>query len=125
MRRISPVVFLLLTPLAFAEDARVEGQYAYFIEGSGGPSGSQVIVTSNLKDFPGDALAPYNVEAVHPDDFVLDLIDLAPAVVVEILREQAASLKKPPQSVEQLLATLLKGGMVRSVAKLRELGVGA
>src|SRR5437773_233930 len=40
--------------------------------------GAQSIVTFNLRDFPKEALAPYGVEAVHPDDFVFDVIDLAP-----------------------------------------------
>ena len=31
-------------------------------------SGASVIVTANLKDFPSDTLAPFDVEAVHPDD---------------------------------------------------------
>lgn len=40
-----------------------------------------VIVTFNLKDFPVEALRPYGVEAQHPDDFVMDLLDLSPAAV--------------------------------------------
>jgi predicted nucleic acid-binding protein len=33
---------------------------------------ANVIVTSNLKDFPEDALEPYGIEAQHPDEFVLN-----------------------------------------------------
>ena len=33
--------------------------------------GASVIVTSNLKDFPAAALAPYNIVAEHLDAFVL------------------------------------------------------
>lgn len=86
-------------------------------------AGAQVIVTSNLKDFPMKSLKPYNIEAVHPDDFVLDAIDLAQGVVTEVVREQAASLKNPPKTVGQLLETLSAQGLVQSVAKLRELGL--
>jgi predicted nucleic acid-binding protein len=32
-------------------------------------AGAQVIVTMNLDDFPESALAPFSVEALHPDDF--------------------------------------------------------
>ncbi|WP_328770147.1 PIN domain-containing protein [Streptomyces sp. NBC_00286] len=42
---------------------------------------AQVIVTFNLKDFPTDALARWDVEAVHPDAFLEAQIDLAPQVV--------------------------------------------
>src|ERR1700730_14355516 len=34
-------------------------------------SSAQVIVTTNLKDFPEAELRPWNVEAKSPDDFVL------------------------------------------------------
>jgi predicted nucleic acid-binding protein len=86
-------------------------------------AGAQVIVTSNLKHFPAKALKPYNIEAMHPDDFVLDAIDLAQGVVTEVVREQAGSLKNPPKTVGELLETLRAQGLVQSVAKLRELGL--
>jgi hypothetical protein len=41
-------------------------------------AGAQGIVTLNLKDFPRDRLKPLGLEAVHPDDFAMDSIDLAP-----------------------------------------------
>lgn len=84
-------------------------------------TGAQAIVTFNLTDFPEDKLAPYNVEAKHPDDFVLDTIGLAPGMVTKVLSEQAGALKNPPRTVGDLLDTLRSLGLVRSVAKLREL----
>lgn len=84
-------------------------------------SGAQAIVTFNLDDFPADKLAQYNVEAKHPDEFVLNTIDLAPGLVTTVLGEQARSLKNPPRTVGELLDTLRDQGLVRSVAKLREL----
>jgi hypothetical protein len=83
--------------------------------------GAQVIVTFNLKDFPREKLAAFEVEAQHPDEFVLDLIDLAPAIVTKVVIEQAAALKKPARSVGELLDVLLQQGLVQSVAKLRDL----
>ena len=53
--------------------------------------GAEVIVTSNLRDFPPDRLAPYQIEAQHPDEFVLNLIDLDPAAVATVVREQAGT----------------------------------
>jgi hypothetical protein len=34
--------------------------------------GAQGIITANVKDFPATALEPLGLEAVHPDDFLLD-----------------------------------------------------
>lgn len=42
---------------------------------------AQLIVTSNLRDFPADNLRQYDVEAGSPDDFLVAQIDLAPALV--------------------------------------------
>ncbi|MEZ4240519.1 MAG: PIN domain-containing protein [Myxococcota bacterium] len=83
--------------------------------------GAQSIVTHNLKDFPANKLQPHGTQAVHPDEFVLDLLDLSPGVVLRVLQEQQTSLKKAPQTLEQLLDTLEANGLVRAVAELRGL----
>jgi hypothetical protein len=84
-------------------------------------TGAQVIVTSNLDDFPEVALAPYSIEAQHPDTFVLHLIDLAPGAVCSVVSEQAAALKNPPRSLGEVLDVLRGTGLAQSVARLREL----
>ena len=84
-------------------------------------AGAQVIVTANLQDFPAHALAPYRLEAKHPDDFMVEMIDMAPALVAQVMTEQAAALKNPPRTVLELLRTLHDLGLVQTVAKLREL----
>jgi predicted nucleic acid-binding protein len=84
-------------------------------------AGAQVIVTYNLKDFPDHTLAKYDVEARHPDEFVLDSIDLVPGAVVRCVSEQAAALRKPPVTLPDLLDTLRGAQLVRSVARLRAL----
>lgn len=81
--------------------------------------GAEVIVTSNLRHFPADKLARYELEAQHPDEFVLNLIDLDPVAVSSVVREQAAALKNPPLSVLDVLASLESAGLVQSVARLR------
>lgn len=64
--------------------------------------GAQVIVTSNLKDFKKKDLPPTLV-AKSPDAFLLDLLDLDPDRMLQLLREQAAALKNPPVTLEKLL----------------------
>jgi hypothetical protein len=84
-------------------------------------SGASAIITANLADFPNEALAPYQVEAKHPDDFIVELIDSAPAVVLAAVTRQAADLRSPPRSVSDLFETLQGVGLPMSVARLREL----
>jgi PIN domain len=52
-------------------------------------TGAQTIVTFNLKDFQKEALAPWDVQAQHPDAFLIDQYHLDPTVVVRKLIEQA------------------------------------
>src|SRR3954468_4018363 len=84
-------------------------------------AGAQAIVTFNLDDFPAERLQPYNIEAKHPDEFVIDTIDLSPGRVAAVIAEQAAALRNPPRSTAELLDTLRDQGLVRSVARLRDL----
>jgi hypothetical protein len=83
--------------------------------------GAQAIITFKLRDFPADALARSGIEAKHPDDFVLDALDLAPGSVLQAVAEQAAVLKSPPVTLPRLLDTLRDGGLEQSVARMREL----
>lgn len=43
--------------------------------------GAEIIVIYNLKDFPGEILARFDIETQHPDDFLLSLFDVAPGLV--------------------------------------------
>jgi hypothetical protein len=83
-------------------------------------AGAQVIVTYNLSDFPRETLARYDIEAQHPDDFLVSLLDAAPGPVCAAVKRQRESLRHPPRTAEELLATLEGHGLAQSVARLRE-----
>jgi len=57
----------------------------------------------------------------HPDEFVRHLIDLAPAMVVQSVRDQQVRLINPPVSMSELLAQFEQIGLVETVAELRRL----
>jgi predicted nucleic acid-binding protein len=67
-----------------------------------------VIVTNNLKDFPHSALDPYDIDAVHPDDFLLDQLDLYPVPTVQCVREQVAAHRNPAISIDTFLMNFEK-----------------
>lgn len=77
------------------------------------------IVTLNLKDFPASELAKHRVVAIHPDAFVVGLMKTDPTIVERAFAAQRRSLKNPPVSVVDLLATLERRGMVETVRLLR------
>jgi PIN domain len=80
---------------------------------------AEVIVTFNVKDFPASVLASYNIEAQHPDDFVLALFDVAPGPVCAAVKRQREGLRNPPKSAKELLATFASQGLVQTVTRLR------
>ena len=79
---------------------------------------ASVIVTFNEKDFPASALAPYGIEAQHPDLFIDNLFDLDQAAVVAAAQRQRAQLKNPPLDVDHYLDVLLRQGLVQTAKAL-------
>jgi predicted nucleic acid-binding protein len=80
---------------------------------------AEVIVTFNLADFPEQALKPYDIAAIHPDEFLLDQLDLYPGVTVQVLRQQAASYRRVPNTVPDVLVLLERTGVPRFAAEVR------
>lgn len=72
---------------------------------------ADVIVTANLKDFPADALTRFNLQAQHPDEFVMNQLDLDPDRVMAALHAQASDTRNPPLTVEKLLERLNRCGL--------------
>jgi PIN domain len=82
-------------------------------------TGANLIVTINLKDFPTEPLSQFSIEALHPDDFVLRLMDLDEEMVCEAVERQRAALKNPPKSVADHLETLRAQGLKKTVERLK------
>ncbi|MED5296063.1 MAG: PIN domain-containing protein [Pseudomonadota bacterium] len=58
--------------------------------------GAEAIITFNLKDFPDDVLADYDIRAIHPDEFLVDLLELDAGSVIEAVRLHRAKKKRTP-----------------------------
>ena len=80
---------------------------------------ASAIITYNLKDFPDDILSQYDIEALHPDDLLSDLLDQAPAQVVATVKRQRESLRNPAKTAEELMDTFANQGLTQFVARLR------
>jgi|SRR5690554_451723 len=81
---------------------------------------ANAIVTFNLKDFPEESVRPYDIDVIHPDDFILYQIDMAPMVCCRAIHAQRAALKNPEIDVTTLLAILQKQQLPQTVSRLRE-----
>lgn len=80
---------------------------------------AELLVTFNLVDFPAESLAPYDLTVNHPDDFLLDQLDVYPGATVRALGDQAAAYSQPPITVEAVLAQLSRSGVPRFADEVR------
>lgn len=67
---------------------------------------AETIVTYNLKDFPLAALTPFHLTAIHPDQLLLDLFFHHSEPMAQIIIAQAAFLRKPSRTLQEILAAL-------------------
>jgi hypothetical protein len=80
---------------------------------------AEAIVTFNVRDFPEPALKPYDIPAVHPDDFLLDQLDLYPGLTIDVLEQQAASYQREPTTIAGVLPLLERTGLPQFTAEVR------
>jgi hypothetical protein len=77
-------------------------------------------VTYNTRDFPEAAIAPYEVSAQRPDEFLTHVLDLSPGVVLGALQRLRHSLKNPAVEAAEYLSRLEQHELSSFVANLRE-----
>jgi len=69
---------------------------------------ADLIVTANTKDFPASALEMYGLSAVHPDDFLLDQLDLDTTATIGGLRRTRAGYRRPAMTGERFYSALTR-----------------
>jgi hypothetical protein len=84
----------------------------------GSPAGA---MTYNLKDFPAETLAKFGLEAMHPDDILVSLFDLAPGLVCAAVKRQRESLRNPPKTAEEILFILESQGFITRLQQFANL----
>lgn len=82
-------------------------------------SGADVIVNKNLNDFPLEMLKEYGLEAQHPDDFIIQFIELSPTKVCMAVKNHRHSLKNPCKTIEEYLVTLEKQELPQTIKALK------
>jgi predicted nucleic acid-binding protein len=80
---------------------------------------AQMIVTSNLRDFPTDELGKWNLEAKHPDDFLVDQFHLDAIALHVILQQIADDSTRPSLTFADVLDGLERCGITQATALLR------
>lgn len=82
-------------------------------------SGAEAIITFNLKDFPDELLIQYDIKAIHPDEFLSDMLALSPGHVVQAIQRHRRSLKNPPFGVDEYLDLLFNQRLPETVSELK------
>lgn len=82
---------------------------------------ADAIVTFNLRDFPDSALKPYLLEAVHPDDFILDVAHLSPAAALMAARVCWQRRERPPITWDEYLSSLERSRLPKTASHLSRL----
>jgi predicted nucleic acid-binding protein len=78
------------------------------------------IVSFNTDDFPKDYLAGFDVELLHPDDFITLQLELRPVDALKVFKAWRERLRKPAMSREAFVENIAQAGLARTAAKLRE-----
>jgi hypothetical protein len=84
-------------------------------------SNAQLIVTNNIKDFPGEILKDFDIKAKTADAFLTDLIDLNGETAIAAFKEMVLYKLNPAMHEYAVLASLEKIGMTDTSHYLRAL----
>lgn len=80
---------------------------------------ADAIVTANLRDFPPDRTAPFNVEVIHPDDFIVSAIDLDTGKALTALRRHREALSSSAPTASQYLDRFERCGLIQAHQRLQ------
>jgi hypothetical protein len=75
---------------------------------------AQIIAARNLKHFPADLLAPWDIGAKSPDSFVRDQIGIDRQSVWACLQQIADSRTREPVTIDDVLDELQRSGLAGS-----------
>jgi predicted nucleic acid-binding protein len=81
---------------------------------------ADAIVTFNLKDFPQAVLEPYGIEVQHPDEFVVNQLQLQKIPALSAIKKMRARWTNPPRSAQDLITAFELRGLPLTADLLRE-----
>lgn len=81
---------------------------------------ADAIVTMNLKDFPPETLDTHGIEVLHPDDFVMNQIELSESDALGAIKSMRLRLRNPTQTATELISTMERCQMPLTASCLRK-----
>lgn len=81
---------------------------------------ADAIVTFNINDFPIEITSQHGVEVQHPDDFVMNQLQLRELDALEAVKRMRARWRTPARSPEELIQALEQRGLLLTAEHLRQ-----
>jgi predicted nucleic acid-binding protein len=81
---------------------------------------ADAIVTFNTKDFPADVLQPYGIEVQHPDEFVMNQLQLQKIPALSAIKKMRARWTNPARPAQELIEAFERRGLPMTADLLRE-----
>lgn len=81
-------------------------------------SKSDAIVTFNLKDFPKEYLKNFDIELIHPDEFIIYQFEFDEGEVLKSFKNQRANLKHPELGTDEFIDCLYKQQLPQTASLL-------
>lgn len=80
---------------------------------------ADAIVTANLKDFPEQALERHGIDVQHPDDFIMNQLELRPFEALEVMKRVRGRMRKPALSALEFIDRIEKNQLPQTAQYLR------
>ena len=129
---IESKIGLLLEQVNAAVPDCLVGDYEYLIDSVSLPDAddrhvlaaaivghADAIVTANLKDFPAKVMAQHGIEVQHPDDFIMNQLELRPFEALEVLKRVRAKRRNPACSASEFIDMVERSGLPQTAQHLR------
>lgn len=81
---------------------------------------ADAIITFNIKDFPPAVLQPYGIEVQHPDEFVVNQLQLQKIPALSAIKKMRARWTNPARSAQDLITAFELCGLPLTADFLRE-----
>ncbi len=76
------------------------------------------IVTANMKHFPAEAVEAFGIEIVHPDDFIVNVIDLDEKKALAACKRHREAMSKSQPTAEEYLERYEICGLIQAHQRL-------
>lgn len=76
------------------------------------------IITCNTRHFPEEVVAPFGIEVVHPDNFIVNIIDLDPTKALTACLSHRKALTTSLPSADEFLEQYRAKGLIQAHTRL-------